>query len=236
MNPNGLIDQILSGLGGGAPGGSDGRKDGAGSGLSFPGGVGGAAAAAGIAGLLLGSKKGRKTIGKAAKYGGVAVLGGLAYRAWQQHQAGQSGPDLPPSPASDAFAPPEDERFLPDAAGQADLSMALLQAMIGAAKADGHIDSNEQAQIFDAIRSGDLEADDKAFLFEELNKPLDPDAIGALATSPEMAAELYVASVVVIGEPEREERRYLDRLAGRLNLDPALQDTIEREVTALPSA
>ena len=106
MNPNGLIDQILSGLGGGVPGGSDGRKDGTGSGFSFPGGVGGAAAAAGIAGLLLGSKKGRKTIGKAAKYGGVAVLGGLAYRAWQQHQAGQSGPDLPPSPASDIWKRP----------------------------------------------------------------------------------------------------------------------------------
>ena len=56
-------------------------------------GFGGGLAAGGLAGLLLGTKKGRKMAGTAAKVGVVAVLGGLAYKAynvWQSSKAGGS--------------------------------------------------------------------------------------------------------------------------------------------------
>ncbi|MCG8444094.1 MAG: tellurite resistance TerB family protein [Hyphomicrobiales bacterium] len=210
--------------------------------------------------MLLGSKKGRKFAGKAAKYGGMAVLGALAYNAWQKHQAGQAGaggavgrPGMPGEPAApagaqpmprtsvpqtstaqhgDDFAVPDDARFLPAPESEAGehLALALLQAMIGAAKADGHIDDAERARIYDAIAAADFDADDKAFLFDELKKPLDVDAIAALSKSPEMATEIYTASAVVVGDPNTEERRYLDRLAGRLGLDAALQDEIEKQI------
>ena len=52
-------------------------------GSSIPGGLMGGAAAGGVVALLLGSKKARKFAGKAAGYGGAAVVGGLAYRALQ---------------------------------------------------------------------------------------------------------------------------------------------------------
>lgn len=290
LNSKGLIDQILGGLGNVSQGGpvqphgqnapsdteSQAGAAGAGQGLnsmlgglsgggggigrSFPGGIGGAAAAGGLAGLLLGSKKGRKFAGKAAKYGGMAVLGALAYNAWQKHQAGQAGaggavgrtgmtgePAAPagaqPMPRTsvpqtstaqhgDDFAVPDDARFLPAPESEAGehLALALLQAMIGAAKADGHIDDAERARIYDAIAAADFDADDKAFLFDELKKPLDVDAIAALSKSPEMATEIYTASAVVVGDPNTEERRYLDRLAGRLGLDAALQDEIEKQI------
>ena len=290
LNSKGLIDQILGGLGNVSQGGpvqphgqnapsdteSQAGAAGAGQGLnsmlgglsgggggigrSFPGGIGGAAAAGGLAGLLLGSKKGRKFAGKAAKYGGMAVLGALAYNAWQKHQAGQAGaggavgrtgmPGEPAAPAGaqpmprtsvpqtstaqhgDDFAVPDDARFLPAPESEAGehLALALLQAMIGAAKADGHIDDAERARIYDAIAAADFDADDKAFLFDELKKPLDVDAIAALSKSPEMATEIYTASAVVVGDPNTEERRYLDRLAGRLGLDAALQDEIEKQI------
>ncbi|MCB1493298.1 MAG: tellurite resistance TerB family protein [Rhodobiaceae bacterium] len=230
MNPTALIDQLMSGLSGRMQSQSDGQ----GSGAGFPGGTAGVAAAAGVAGLLLGSKKGRKMMGTAAKYGGVAVLGGLAYRAWQKHQEGAGAP-LPPSPVDDTFTPPGDDRFLPDTVERDDLPMALLRAMIAAAKADGHVDSTEQSRIFDAIGASELASGDKALLFDELNRPLDPDAVAALAKTPEMAAEIYTASVVVIGDMNPDERRYLDRLAGRLGLEAGLQDTIETEAAALPT-
>ena len=290
LNSKGLIDQILGGLGNVSQGGpvqphgqnapsdteSQAGAAGAGQGLnsmlgglsgggggigrSFPGGIGGAAAAGGLAGLLLGSKKGRKFAGKAAKYGGMAVLGALAYNAWQKHQAGQAGAGgavgrtgmtgEPAAPAgaqpmpltsvpqtstaqhADDFAVPDDARFLPAPESEAGehLALALLQAMIGAAKADGHIDDAERARIYDAIAAADFDADDKAFLFDELKKPLDVDAIAALSKSPEMATEIYTASAVVVGDPNTEERRYLDRLAGRLGLDAALQDEIEKQI------
>ena len=188
----------------------------------------------------------------------LAVLGALAYNAWQKHQSGQTGmaggqaapagaqpmpqtsvprtsvPTTSAPQQADDFAVPEDARFLPMPESEAgeNLALALLQAMIGAAKDDGHIDDAERARIYDAIAAADFEADDKAFLFEELKKPLDVDAIAALSKSPEMATEIYTASAVVIGEPNTDERRYLDRLAGRLGLDAALQDEIENQIAA----
>lgn len=58
--------------------------------------VGGGAALAGLAAGMLTGKSGRKMMGKAAKYGAVAALGGLAYHAinrrnGQPGQAGQPG-------------------------------------------------------------------------------------------------------------------------------------------------
>ena len=51
------------------------------------------ALAGGLATILLGSKMGRELGGDAVKLGGMAVIGGLAYKAysdWQAKQAGQS--------------------------------------------------------------------------------------------------------------------------------------------------
>ena len=44
----------------------------------LPGGLAGGVVAGGLVGLLAGNKSARKTAGTAAKYGGAAVLGGLA--------------------------------------------------------------------------------------------------------------------------------------------------------------
>jgi uncharacterized membrane protein YebE (DUF533 family) len=48
----------------------------------IPGGLAGGAAAGGIMALLMGNKSARKFAGKAAGYGGAALLGGLAYKAY----------------------------------------------------------------------------------------------------------------------------------------------------------
>ena len=61
---------------------------------SIPGGLAGGAAAGGIMALLVGNKSARKFAGKAATYGGAAVLGGLAYKAfqsWQQNKTDHTG-------------------------------------------------------------------------------------------------------------------------------------------------
>ncbi|MCY1553360.1 hypothetical protein D9M68_898350 [compost metagenome] len=47
------------------------------------------------------------------------------------------------------------------------------------------------------------------------------------AETPEMAAEMYLASVLLIGRQEGGERRYLDELAAGLQLDPGLQAQLE---------
>jgi len=53
------------------------------------GGLAGGALAGGLVGLLAGTKTGRKIGKNALTYGGTAVLGGLAYKAWRDWQSGK---------------------------------------------------------------------------------------------------------------------------------------------------
>jgi uncharacterized membrane protein YebE (DUF533 family) len=188
------------------------------------GALGGGAIAGGLATLLLGSKGGRKLAGNAVAYGGMAVLGALAYRAYQNYQAGKP-PTETASLASTvpALPPPPGTPFNPvgDAAQQS-LAKNLLRAMIAAAKADGHIDAKEQANIFAQMDQLTLTSDEKAFVVDELRAPLDIDALARGVTSPEEAAEVYAASLLAIDVDNAAERGYLGMLAARLNLDEKL--------------
>lgn len=138
-------------------------------------GVGGGAAAGLAAGMLMG-KSGRKMLGKAAKYGAVAALGGLAYHAWNRsRQPAPAGASGVPSPSSVGYeAPPAGSPFaLPHAEAEQDaLGQALVRAMIAAAKADGKIDADEKARILERLNAMDLDASAKAFVFDELSAPL----------------------------------------------------------------
>ena len=225
-----LLDQFMGAQG---PGQSD-RGQGQGQGFSgqpgdllqqatgMLGGFGGGALTGGLAGLLLGSKGGRKLAGNALTYGGMAVAGALAYRAYQNWQAGKaaapaanSGVPLLPPPTNTPFNPASE-------AEQQTLGRHLLRAMIAAAKADGHIDNAEQANIFAQMDRLDVSAEDKAFVMDELRKPLDVDAVAGAAQTPEEAAELYTVSLLAIDVDNPSERAYLALLAARLKLDEKL--------------
>ncbi|HWL03863.1 MAG TPA: tellurite resistance TerB family protein, partial [Xanthobacteraceae bacterium] len=186
----------------------------------------------GLAGILMGSKGGRKLAGNALTYGGLAVVGALAYKAYRDYQAGKavppagqaagqasqgqnSGVPLLPPPADTPFNPATEE-------GQQALGRSLLRAMIAAAKADGHVDGQEQAAIFGQMDRLNLDADDKAFVIDELRKPLDVDAVASAARTPEEAAEIYAASLLAIDVDNPAERGYLAMLAARLKLDEGL--------------
>jgi uncharacterized membrane protein YebE (DUF533 family) len=194
------------------------------------GGLAVGAGAAGLLGLLLGGKGMKKGLGKVATYGGAAALGALAYRAFQNYQ-GQPAP-APVAPDVSMAPPPQ---YLPGAAPAADgtpFELALIRAMVGAAKSDGHIDAAEQARIFQAVERAGLDAEAKAFVFDVLNKPADPAAIAAAATTREQAAELYLASRMAIDPDNPAERAYLDALTHRLNLPQPLVAQLDAQVTA----
>ncbi|MBO6528287.1 tellurite resistance TerB family protein [Erythrobacter sp.] len=202
------------------------------------GSVGKAAVAGGLLGVLLkGGKKPKKMMKSAAKMGGLGLVAGLAWRAYQQHQQSAAvggGVAAPALSAPEAYAAPDGSAFLPADEGQRQYqSRAILRAMIAAAKADGHVDDAERERLYQAIDTLDLEAEDKAFIFDELRAPLDMEAIAREAASPEMASELYVASLLMADETDAQERAYLDSLAASLSLDPALARQIEAEVRAV---
>ena len=186
------------------------------------GGLGGGALAGGLAGLMLGTKTGRKIGGSALKVGGMAVVGALAYKAYRNWQDGkrpaaetaQQTPMLPP-PAGTPFNPVGES-------AQQSLGRTLLRAMISASKADGHLDAAEQSKVFAAMDKFALDADDKAFVMDELRAPLDIDSVAQAARTPEEAAEIYTVSLLAIDVDSPAERGYLALLAARLKLDDAL--------------
>jgi len=194
------------------------------------GGIGGGALAGGLAGILLGTKQGRKIAGTAATVGGMALVGALAYGAYRNWQAGRA-------PATDTrssvplLPPPRDTPFNPASeAEQQSLGQTLMRAMIAAAKSDGHIDAGEQANIFAQMDKLELSAEEKAFVLDELRKPLDVDSVARGARSPEQAAEIYVASLLAIDVDNPAERGYLAMLAARLQLDDKLVEHLHATV------
>lgn len=237
FDPKSLLDQFIGGLNQGnpnqqgqgqQPSGPWGQvSQGAGGDLlqkagGFLGGFGGGAMTGGIAGLLLGSKKGRKLAGGALAYGGTAVAGALAYRAYQNYQAGKQA-----TPAATTetplLPPPSDTPFNPSQpADQQSLSRNLLRAMIAAAKADGHVDQTEQGNIFAQMDRMSLSAEDKAFVMDELRAPLNVEAVADAARTPEEAAEIYTVSLLAIDLDHPAERAYLAQLALRLKLEDGL--------------
>mgnify|MGYP006189435427 FL=1 len=221
MNTRGLLDQLLKSgqqlleKQGGAtkPGNPSGGLGGL---LS---GAGGGLLGGGALGLLLGSKKARKYGGKALTYGGLAALGVLAYKAYGNWQANQRG----------AAAEPQTLDRLPPAQAEQH-SQAVLRALVAAAKSDGHIDERERALIEGEFTRLDSDRELQHWLHAELNKPLDPAEVARAAQTPEMAAEMYLASVLMVDEEHFMERAYLDELARCLQLDPQLKGELESQV------
>ncbi|WP_119270622.1 tellurite resistance TerB family protein [Taklimakanibacter deserti] len=235
FDPQKLLDQFM---GGQSRGGENvPAKSGSGFSPDMLKGLAGGAAAGGLVSILLGSKGGKKLAGGALKLGGAAVLGGLAYRAWQNYQATKGAQTTVPAeqPMKDITPKVEGTVFLPSAPKERnELSLVLLRAMIAAAKADGHIDAKEQQAIFAKLDELDLDTEAKAFVIDELRKPLDIDAVVKGATSPERAVEIYAASVLAIDPDDPAEQAYLAMLASRLKLDPALKASVETEARKLP--
>ncbi|AWN48918.1 DUF533 domain-containing protein [Methylobacterium terrae] len=224
---------------------------------SLGGGGGKAAILGGLASLVLGGRRGRgfgmpgggmPGMG-AGRAGGLALIATLAYQAYQNWQANQGQPKhgqggAPPTGRAAGFIPSADEaarmlggtRFAPaSAADEQDRARALLIAMITAAKADGHIDAEEQGRIFGEMDRHTLDADDKAFLMDALRAPVDVEAVARLARNPEQATELYAASLMAITVDTPQERAYLDHLARSLSLDPGLVRHIEATLASAAS-
>ncbi|WP_028695285.1 tellurite resistance TerB family protein [Pseudomonas cremoricolorata] len=223
MNTRGLLDQLLKS-------GQDllqqhtGKGSGSGSGLGsglggLLSGVGGKALGAGALGALLGNKKTRKLGGKVITYGGLAALGVLAYKAYGNWQAKQAGAPQREPQTVDRLPAAEAEQH----------SQAVLRALVAAAKADGHVDERERELIEGEFTRLDSDAELRQWLHTELNKPLDPADVALAAQTPEMAAEMYLASLMMVDQENFMERAYLDELARQLRLDPDLRQELEAQ-------
>ncbi len=222
IDTNRLMEQFM----GGSPdrGGKSGKGD-------FVKG----AAAGGILGLLVGSKKARKMAGGLVGYGGAAAAGALAFKAYQNWQQGKQVDTAPVATRQDLGH--VDPRFLPDAqpaaAGQP-FALTLITAMIAAARSDGHIDASEQAAIFRQVEEMGLDTESKAFVFDALSRPIDINTLVASVQGVEQASEVYLVSRMAIDVDHPAERAHLEVLADRLALPADLVAHLDHQVDDAP--
>ena len=194
-------------------------------------------AAGALVAVLLGTDTGRQVGGAALKLGGIAAIGGLAYKAYQNYKNGGKPADAAAQDPA-LLPPPEDTAFHPSQApqGEAEFALTLVRAMIAAANADRHIDEGERKKIADKLALSGIGPEAEQFLNAEIEKPLSIDELVKAAQTDAQKLELFTASRLTIDPDTRVERGYLDLLAGRLGLPDALIDHVEATVSAVKTA
>ena len=182
----------------------------------------------GLGALIFGTSAGRSIAGSAAKVGGLALVGGLAYKAYQNYQAGKPllGAEqqaLLPAPAGSGFEP--------EAASDAD-ALIFIRAMIAASASDGHIDDAERNAILGGLREAGFDPEANTWLANEMAKPASVDELVEGAESPELAAQIYTAARIAINPDKPAEKDFLAGLAGSLGLDAELVANIDAAASA----
>ncbi|TFF35838.1 tellurite resistance TerB family protein [Pseudomonas sp. RIT623] len=225
MNTSDLLEQLLRA--------GQGSKQQASSDMPAPGSLGGllggllgggrATAGGGLGDLLggllggRGASQGRAT--GSVNYAALASLGMMAFQAYQSWQRSQATAPQQAVRTVDQLSGPEAD----------DHSHAILRALIAAAKADGRIDPQEEQLIRAEIKGHTSDPQLQQWLDDELSKPLDVAEVAQSAQDPAMAAEMYLASVMLVDDQQAAERTYLDQLASALQIDPTLQVHLEQQ-------
>jgi uncharacterized membrane protein YebE (DUF533 family) len=216
----------------------------------------------GLAGLLFKGRKKSKLTGNLVKLGGLAVIGGLAYKAYQNQQTakgstaggesltaapalGETQAAATQAPAPQAPAPqpgeavaqsalslPETSRFHPVSQTEDD-ALLFLRTMVAAASADGHIDETERSRIIKGLTEAGIDPDATRWLDTEMASPADVEELAAGVTDPEKAAQVYAAACIAIDPDTIQEREFLHQLAEALDLDPAVRTQIDDTAGAL---
>ena len=182
-----------------------------------PGGFMGGATVGRIISLLVGSKSTRKIAGKVATYGGTTLLGGLAFKAYDnwKHQRNEE---------TYLAAERNFHRYGMQHSDiqENDFKMIITKVMIAAAKANGSIDSNGQKIILNTVNSMSLSIEDKALVLDMLRDDISLQEITSAKISIELKSEIYLAARLIIGSENVIESAFLKRLIDALQLPESL--------------
>ncbi|HSP57308.1 MAG TPA: tellurite resistance TerB family protein [Halomonas sp.] len=233
VDVQGMLEGLSKQFGGGQSSGGKPAGGSSGSGFDVKSLLGG-----GALGMLVGSSRGRKLGGKALKYGALAGVGALAWKAWQNSQANSQTA----TPTSTQTATPQANATLSSNQGEPverlggeaseQRSLELLQALIMAARADGHVDASEQGLLTEQIDAMGADSELHGWVEQQFKAPLDAEALARQADSPQAAREMYLVSVAVIDEQNPMERAWLDQLAKALKLETTVVEELERQARA----
>lgn len=184
----------------------------------------------------------------------LAALAGLAVEALAK--AGQRAPTgpgplhrpAPPPPASRSSAPPpvaptpprpnpwssgSPPPPPPEPVGAEDREALLaIRAMISAARADGVLEPAERSAIATQLDQADLEPEARDLVLREFANPAPVEAIAREIGDPVLAAQIYAACVLAVGEITPAERAWLDRFSALTGLSAATREAIEERLAA----
>ena len=90
----------------------------------------------------------------------------------------------------------------------------MLRAMIQAAKADGELDEQEKEIILGEL-GDDISDEERAFVQEQLNAPIDVMGLAADSGTP-FKTQIYAASLAAIRLDNTREASYLRQLSHRV--------------------
>lgn len=182
-------------------------------------------AATGI-GALLGALTGRSQSTTVNSLGGglMGLLGMMAYKAFTNTNKGSSNNNI----NQPVYTQPTPQQQASDAE-------IILLAMIDAAKSDGQVDADELNKIMKKLQDSGIGQEGVNYVINKLNSPMETTKIlAAVRNRPDLAAQVYAASLMAIEVDTDAERNYLDKLAKGMGLTADVIGSIE-EMTGTSS-
>jgi len=168
---------------------------------------------------------GGKSMGGALGGGVMALLASMAFQALKG--TGSRSPQVPLG-----LMEPQTEADRQELERHAEL---VLKSMINAAKADGQIDKEEIRRIVGKLQEVGVDAETQQYVMAEMKKPMETQQLVAAAHGrPELAAEMYGASLLAIEVDTPAEKKYLEQLAAGLRLSPEVAQRIQEMVGLQP--
>lgn len=167
-------------------------------------------------GALLGALTGNSSSTTINSVGGglMGLLGMMAYKALSNSGSSSSN--------SISYKQPSHQQQESDAE-------IILTAMIDAAKSDGQVDSQELSRIMSNLKSNGVGQENVNFIISKLQAPMETNKIlNAVRNRPDLAAQVYSASLMAIEVDTQAERNYLDKLAHSMGLSQDVVNNIEQ--------
>ena len=194
------------------------------------------AVAGGLAALLLGTSTGRSVTAGAVKLGGLAGLGGIAYKAfsnWQQNKPLMEGvPGLEqltaPAPTGSGFHADDHSH---------DTAQLIVGAMVATASADGTIAPAQRATLLAQMQRAGLGSEERAFLDEAIAHPMSPAEIArSIAGNSQLASQVVAAASLVADPANAKEEEFLSSLSTELGMSGDLLSHIRAAVSGFRAA
>lgn len=201
---------------------------------AISGALGGAAG-----GALVSAFTNKKSARKLLKAGGLVALGGVAWSAYQKYQergqaTGEAIPEaaapaaLPATeapaalPATPAPAAEMSEQAFVQQAAEENTASLILQAMVSAGYADGHLSESERSQIWQKALEEDLSSAALEDLQSMLAAPQPVEVLAAQADDMKTRIEVYTASRLAIDADCEAGAAHLEQLAAAMQMPPGL--------------